>query len=70
MLKTTVSRGATVNLGSYESARVDISMEFDTESGMLFDDMDHEVVRRLRKAVQEIQTAASLPPHPTDRFTG
>ena len=68
-MKITLTRGATINLGNYESARIDISFEFKTEDYDL-EERDGYLKEQLQKRVAEIQTAAGLPPHPTDRYTG
>jgi hypothetical protein len=71
-----VTRGATVNLGSYESARVEVSWELDVDSqqGKDFETLSQAVSKSckefLAKEVEAIQQAAGLPPRPVERFTG
>ena len=84
-MKITISRGATVNLGSYESARIDISCEAYVEdinrdevvavTGPLHaqqtrEDVDNYVHGWLRKEVEKIEAAAGVPPRGADRFIG
>lgn len=72
-MKMTVSRGATINLGSYESARVDITVESeigDESRGYAIDQLDKFVVEELVKRINEITREAGLAPHPATRFTG
>ena len=63
-----IARGATVNLGNYESARFDIEVVGDTDGS--FEYLDAWLRRVVELKVQEIQEAAGLPPHPVERFTG
>lgn len=65
--KISVSRGATVNIGSYESARVDLGIEAEDTT---FEEVDALVKAALAEAVEAIQEEASLPPNPAGRFTG
>ena len=67
-----ITRGATVNLGNYESARVDLELTF-TAGETNMDDivpMDVDLRKWLGDQVRSIQEAAGLPPHPVERFTG
>lgn len=72
--KISVSRGATINLGSYESARLDLGFEVEIGAGEDVDnvltDIDDSLCRRLRERVEGIQQEAGLPPNPGCRFTG
>lgn len=70
-MKITITRGATVNLGNFESARVDLSVEVD--AGMLSEgvkETDDCVKDWLSNSVLAIQDAAGLPPRPAERFVG
>lgn len=70
-MKITITRGATVNLGNFESARVDLSVEVD--AGMLSEgvkETDDYVKDWLSNSVLAIQDAAGLPPRPAERFVG
>lgn len=75
-MKVTLSRGATINLGNYESARIDLTIEGDdvVGTGEGFDKevarLDDWLKRALTPRVQIIQKEAGLPPHPVTRFTG
>lgn len=62
-----ITRGATVNIGNYESARVDLEVSGDAED---FDEADNFVKKWLHEKVAAIQDAAGVPPHPVERFTG
>lgn len=68
-----VARGATINLGSFESARVDLEVtvvvaENDvTEPWSVADALLKEW---LQEKVIEIQDAAGVGPKPAERFTG
>lgn len=68
MSKITITRGATVNLGNYESARVDLSVEFENSAQLA--DHDEWLKLWLLKQVEAIQTEAGLPPKAAERFTG
>lgn len=68
MSKMTISRGATINLGEYESARVDVSVELEDES--TFEGQDCWLKVWLEDQVDKIQSAAGLPPKAPERFTG
>jgi len=48
-LKYTMSYGVTVNKGNYESARIDYSEEFtsDTNRAVAFDKVKHFVLKRM-----------------------
>ncbi len=70
MAKFTITRGATVNIGSYESARVDVAVEFSDDDGETFAKTDLWVRGWLEAQVEAIQTEAGLPPKPCERFTG
>ena len=61
-----LSRGATINLGNYESARVDLEV---IATGDLAK-ADQYVCTWIEHEVARIQEAAGLPPHPVERFTG
>jgi len=69
-----ITRGATINLGNYESARVEISQEVDLteddEGQPVFEALNDEVKARLAAEVEKVQEAAGLPPRPAERFTG
>lgn len=65
-----LSRGATVNLGNYESARVDLEIVFTPKAESEIADHDSWLKTWLETRVREIQEAAGLPPHPVERFTG
>lgn len=73
-----ISRGATVNLGNYESARVDLeltaigdaSRPLSPSLAEVLAAVDGQLKAWLQAKVHEIQEAAGLPPHPVDRFTG
>lgn len=67
MSKITITRGATVNLGNYESARVDLSIETTREE---FTNDDLHLKNWLHEQVEAIQTEAGLPPKAAERFTG
>lgn len=72
-MKMTIARGATINLGSYESARVDISVESDVggeDRCYALEQLDEFVRAELAKRVTEITREAGLAPHPATRFTG
>lgn len=77
-MKISISRGATVNLGSYESARVDISLEANTEDAPLevqteasyADWLDNFVSSWLSAQVEDIEKGAGLPPRGASRFIG
>jgi hypothetical protein len=70
-----ITRGATINLGNYESSRVEVSSEVEVggtpeeaEAGCVM--VNEECKRFLKKEVEAIQQAAGLPPRPAERFTG
>jgi hypothetical protein len=68
-----VTRGATVNLGNYESARVEIAAEVEVKDGdtkAALGATNLECKAFLKKEVEAIQQAAGLPPRPVERFTG
>jgi hypothetical protein len=69
-----VTRGATINLGNYESARVEISAEVEVAEGQSMegriDVVNAEAKTWLQKEAEAIQQAAGLPPRPVERFTG
>lgn len=67
-MKITISRGATINIGNYESARIDISAEAESTDSLT--ELDTWLKTALQHSVHEIQVAAGLPPHPVERFTG
>ena len=68
-MKITISRGATINLGSYESSRIDIGCEVEGDTKD-FQAADKWVIDQLNKAVKDIQVSAGLAPNPVARFTG
>lgn len=72
-MKIIISRGATINIGNYESARLDISFELECEAeeavaGLL--NADVVLIGELHKRLKSIQSEAGLPPQPVTRFTG
>lgn len=67
MSKITITRGATVNLGNYESARVDLSVETTEDE---YEAADSWLKSWLIDQVEAIQTEAGLPPKAAERFTG
>jgi hypothetical protein len=64
-MKVSVSKGATINLGNYESARVDITVEDDTLGASEIEEM---VDSWLRKEVEKIEVGAGIPPRGAKRF--
>jgi len=74
--KITISRGATINLGNYESARVDCSLEATTpdQRGESMEEIRAELNiynnEFLNQEVQKIEQANGLPPRGAGRFTG
>lgn len=72
-MKITVTRGATVNLGSYESSRIDISIEEEIgkeDRAYALTQLDNFLVKELSKRVEAVQEGAGLPPQPVARFFG
>ena len=69
VMKITISRGATINIGNYESARVEIGAEIDGDTKSL-QELDEWVTTELHKAVKLIEKQAGLPPASSKRFTG
>jgi len=76
--KISVSRGATVNLGNYESLRIDITHECEIEYDAADEDerIDWEkdisewCKEFLRREITNAQEAGGLPPQSVERFTG
>ncbi len=66
-MKITLTRGATVNLGNYESARVDLAVEGTKDTIV---ELDAWLKNWLAARVEEIQSEAGLPPQAPERFTG
>lgn len=69
-----VTRGATINLGNYESARVEIAGEYelsetDTSEEALAE-CDRFCREFLAQQIEEIQTASGNPPRSPGRFVG
>ncbi len=73
-MKITISKGATINLGNYESARVDMTVEIDhrTDDLTTLDPTKLEDVIDiyLTKKIEEIQQQAGLPPTDPKRYIG
>lgn len=73
-MKVTIGRGATVNLGNYESARVDVTVEFEADTSLTFDEATREankaICEWLEEEVANIQAEANTKPLPVTRFTG
>lgn len=72
-MKMTVQRGATINLGSYESSRIDIAVECDIgeeDRNYALEQLDTFVRAALNARITEVTRAAGLAPHPATRFTG
>lgn len=72
-MKITITRGATINLGSYESSRIDISIEQETGKEDLtyaVKQLDDWLIGQLTERVEAIQDAAGLPPQTAGRFFG
>lgn len=74
--KIRVSRGATVNLGNFESLRLDISFEIeeewaDEDQKTSFENMVSTWCKEhLRREITDAQEAGGLPPQSVERFTG
>ena len=75
-MKITISRGATINIGNYESSRLDMSFEEQVD-GLSLEALetftsgwDKWLVKELSKRIKSVQTEAGLPPQPVTRFTG
>lgn len=74
MADITVGKGATINLGSYESARIDFSItEKDiplVDIGGIIDTITQRVNLYLKEEITKIEQAAGLMPRGAARFTG
>lgn len=72
--KVIINRGATVNIGNYESARVDITQEGVPTDGETLEEIAavlNDTARNwLAVEVAAIQEEAHVKPLPTSRFTG
>lgn len=69
-VKVTITRGATINLGNYESARIDLSIDLGDTTAEKWDEADARLCAWLEQEVEKIQNEAGLPPRPASRFTG
>lgn len=71
----TISKGYTVNLGNYESARGDYTITAElpdslAEQAITQKAIENSVNAWIQREVKKVQEAAGLPPLPSDRFTG
>lgn len=69
-MKITISRGATVNLGNYESARLDVSFEATGGDEISAGELNELACSFLEEEVGKVQKAAGLPEFSAKRFTG
>lgn len=75
IIKISIAKGATVNLGNYESARIDVSFELQLDIDD--DNVDDGITllskrcnNFLRNQVDDIEQSAGVVPRGTERFTG
>ncbi len=60
--------GKTINIGQYESLRVDIGIEYDVPMGTFYDEIDHardsmsDQLRELEKFMRLTHSERAMPP--------
>jgi hypothetical protein len=59
--------GVTMNLGNYESTKLEV---WDEDEDRTHDEMLNELREFVKEQIERVQEAAGLPPTPADRYTG